>query len=120
VARIGRAYAPRRPQLRRWDRTAPTLDVTSAVPTKISTVAGFNTSTIAFTVDEAIQAWMARVVPSTGSDRTAGSLIKSGGAAGAGTVTTTVKGADLETASAGDGAKLVKFFAQDVAGNWSS
>jgi hypothetical protein len=31
----------------------------------------------------------------------------------------TIKGTDLETASAGDGAKTVKVFVQDLAGNWS-
>jgi hypothetical protein len=31
----------------------------------------------------------------------------------------TIKGADLEAASAGDGAKIVKVFGQDAAGLWS-
>lgn len=35
-------------------------------------------------------------------------------------ITSTIKGADLETASAGDGAKVVKIFVKDIAGNWNS
>jgi hypothetical protein len=30
-----------------------------------------------------------------------------------------IYGADLATASAGDGDKIIKVFVQDVAGNWS-
>jgi hypothetical protein len=69
------------------------------------------------------------VVPSSGSAHTAGTTIPAtagstnttGGSLAATTnQSVTIKGTDLETASAGDGDKIVKIFAQDAAGNWST
>ncbi len=34
--------------------------------------------------------------------------------------TASVKGADLEAASAGDGNKIIKVFVQESSGNWSA
>lgn len=100
----------------------------AASPTKISKVATFDTSTFSFQADSHIQAWKVKVVPSTGSAESAGttiptsagSLNTTGGALNASTnQSVTIKGTDLETASAGDGSKIVKVFVQDDAGNWS-
>lgn len=111
------------------DTTLPVATISvAASPTKISKVAGLDTTTFQFQADAAIQAWKVKVVPSTGSiesagtqiPTTAGSANVTGGALGATTnQTVTIKGADLETASAGDGNKIVKVFVQDQAGNWS-
>lgn len=111
------------------DTTAPVPTISvAASPTKISKVATFDTSTFTFTADSAIQAWKVKVVPSSGSTEsagttiptTAGSTATTGGALGASTPqVVTIKGTDLETASAGDGAKTVKIFVQDLAGTWS-
>jgi hypothetical protein len=111
------------------DSSLPTPNITvAAAPTTISKIATFDTSTVTWSPDEAIQAYKVKVVPSTGSLESAGTLIPTtagssntsgGSVAAAGTVTTTIKGTDLETASAGDGAKIVKIFIQDTAGNWS-
>jgi len=111
------------------DTTLPVPNITvAASPTKISTVATFDTSTFTFQSDTAIQAWKVKVVPAVGSIESAGTLIPttagsastSGGSLAAVTnQSVTIKGADLQTASAGDGAKIVKVFVQDLAGNWS-
>lgn len=111
------------------DTTSPVPNITTAAsPTKISKIATFDTCTVVWQSDTAIQAYKIKVVPATNSvhsagtqiPTTAGSTNMSGGAVGATTdVTSTIKGADLETASAGDGAKIVKIFVQDLAGNWS-
>lgn len=112
------------------DTTAPVPNITvAAAPTKISKVAGFDTSTFTFAADSDIQAWKVKVVPATGSAENAGTTIPvtagsaniTGGAKAAGVgVQVTIKGADLETASAGDGGKIVKVFVQDVSGIWST
>lgn len=111
------------------DTTAPVATISvAASPTKISKVATFDTSTFEFQSDTAIQAWKVKVVPATNSlenagaqiPTTAGSTNVTGGALAATTnQSVTIKGADLETASAGDGLKIVKVFVQDPAGNWS-
>lgn len=105
----------------------PTISVTFS-PLKISKIATFDTSTGSFQSDTAIQAWKIKVVPATGSihsagtqiPTTAGSTNVTGGSLAATTnQSVSIKGTDLETASAGDGAKIVKVFVQDLAGNWS-
>lgn len=113
------------------DTDVPTVTIlTGPTATKVSKVATFDTSTFTFEVDVAVQAWTVRVVGSTGAayntgteiPSTAGSTGTSGTTLGATTSQEVViKGADLETASAGDGTKIVKVFAQATAGaeNWS-
>lgn len=112
------------------DTTVPVVTI-SAGPdvAKVSKVAGKDTASITWSSDSHIVAYQVRVVPNASSDHNAGTLIPnaagstnvSGGAVAASTaVTTTIKGTDLEAASAGDGAKTVKVFAQDDAGNWST
>lgn len=105
----------------------PTISV-AASPTRISKIATFDTTTLSFQADVHIQAWKVKVVPSTGSLESAGTTIPTtngsanttGGALNATTnQSVTIKGADLELASAGDGTKIVKIFVQDDAGNWS-
>lgn len=112
------------------DTTVPVATISvAASPTKISKIASFDTSTFSFQADVHIQAWKVKVVPSTGSTEsagttiptTAGSTSTTGAALNATTnQSVTIKGADLETASAGDGTKIVKVFVQDDAGNWST
>lgn len=112
------------------DTTIPTINITvAASPTKISKIATFDTTTFSFQSDQALQAWKVKVVPSSGSTESAGTTIPTtagstnttGGALAATTnQSVTIKGADLETASSGDGAKIVKIFGQDTAGNWSA
>lgn len=117
---------------------ADTITLTTAGPVvsiasgpdaaKVSKIAGKDTSTFSFTTDVDIVAWEVRVVPDANSGQATGTLLATtngstntaGGALTAATPeTVTVKGADLEAASAGDGVKQVKVFAQNAAGIWS-
>lgn len=111
------------------DTSVPVITISvAASPTKISKIATFDTTTFQFQADVALQAWKVKVVPATGSlenagaqlPTTAGSTNVTGGVLAAATnQTVTIKGADLETASAGDGAKIIKVFGQDDSGLWS-
>jgi hypothetical protein len=101
------------------DTTPPVTVFVSGTRTKVSAVTGFTTDTVDWSVGEACQAWQIReVANSTDLIGVAGHLVKSGGAVPASTTQhTDITNADL---SAGDGAKLLKIFAQDLAGNWST
>lgn len=113
-----------------------TLDTTSAVVTitgpdvsTISKVNGYNVAAFSFACDSAFVEYQVRVVPANSSVYTAGVVIGttngSTNMSGAGTfaantaINCTINGADLETASSGDGAKIIKVFVKDSAGNWS-
>lgn len=112
------------------DTATPVVTISVAFsPIKVSKIATFDTSTGSFQVDTDIQAWKVKIVPATSSIHTAGTQIPTtagsanviGGSLAATTnQSVTIKGTDLETASSGDGAKIVKIFAQDLAGNWST
>lgn len=112
-----------------------TLDTTGAVVTitgpdvdTISKVNGYNVAAFSFSVDTAFIQWEVRVVPASESAHTAGTLIGTtngstnmsgeGGEANS-AINCTINGADLELASSGDGAKIIKVFVKDAAGNWS-
>ena len=112
-----------------------TLDTTGAVVTitgpdvdTISKVDGYNVAAFSFSVDTDFIYWEVRVVPASESAHTAGAVIGTtngstnmsgeGGAANT-TISCAINGADLELASSGDGAKIIKVFVKDAAGNWS-
>jgi hypothetical protein len=111
------------------DTSVPVITISvAASPTKISKVASFDTTTLQFQSDSPLQAWKVKVVPATGSlenagttiPTTAGSSNVTGASLAASTnQTVTIKGADLESASAGDGPKIVKVFGQNNSGQWS-
>lgn len=112
------------------DTTVPIITITGPDVSTISKVAGKETASFSFSTDIALQAWKVKVVPATTSLHdagtqipvTAGSTNMSGGAvAAAGTISATIKATDLETASVGDGAKIVKVFGQESGGDasWS-
>jgi hypothetical protein len=125
-----------------WNETAElsdsvTLDTTVPVATvssgpdveKVSKISGKRTVSFEFQADVAIQAWKVKVVPATNSIHSAGTTIGTTngstnvtGAALAATTNkaVTIDGRDLETASSGDGKKIIKVFVQDEAGNWST
>lgn len=109
------------------DATPPVATVTT--PPSETTIDQAMTTTFEFRANEAIQAWKVEVV----ADHTAehdegtvigtsnGSLNVTGGALDAMTdQSVTIHGADLDAASPGAGPKVVKVFAQDLAGNWSA
>ncbi len=111
------------------DTTAPIVTITGPDVPTVSKVSGYNVSSFTFSADTSFLEWSVRVVPSASSLHTAGTEIgaangstnMSGAAETAGDtpITCTVNAADLEAASSGDGAKIIKVFVKDPAGNWS-
>lgn len=112
------------------DTIAPVVTI-SAGPdaAKVSKIAGKDTANFTWSADSDFDTYVVRVVPNSSSDHNAGSAILgaagstniAGGAhAAAEAIATAIKGTDLEVASAGDGAKTVKVFVRDLAGNWST
>lgn len=110
------------------DTTGAVVTITGPDVDTISKVNGYNVATFAFSVDTDVVAWEVRVVPASGSTHTTGVVIgeENGSTNMTGTslkantaVSCTINGADLETASSGDGAKIIKVFVRDAAGNWS-
>lgn len=111
------------------DSSGPTVTITGPDVNRISKVASYDTSAFSFSANEAFVEYKVKVVPSTSSVHSAGTQIGTTGGStnmsGSGTfaantpISCTIKGADLETASVGDGAKIVKVFCKDANGNWS-
>lgn len=100
------------------DVVAPITALVSSAKAKLSRIAGWDSTVISWSVDEPCQAWQVRQVASASDPVSQGTLLASGAAVDAGVQQqTTVLSSDL---TAGDGAKLIKVFAQDLAGNWSA
>ncbi len=108
----------------------PVVTITGPDKSRISKVTGFDTCAFSFTSDVDFEEYTVRVVPSTSSLNTAGTQIpttggstNTSGSAGGykknTAINVTIKGADLETASSGDGTKVVKVFVKNAAGTWS-
>lgn len=106
----------------------PVVTVLGPDRSKVSKVPGMDTSVFTFTTDAPVAEYKVCAVTSENATHTQGAQIPkeagrvnmSGGAVAANTeVSCTVKAADLETASAGDGLKIVKVFAKTDAGTWS-
>lgn len=108
----------------------PVVTITGPDKTRISKVSGFDTCAFSFTSDVGFEEYTVRVVPSTSSlhdagtqiPTTGGSTNTSGTAGGykkATAINVTIKGADLATASSGDGTKIIKVFVKNAAGTWS-
>lgn len=108
----------------------PVVTITGPDKTKISKVSGFDTCAFSFTSDVDFEEYVVKVVPNSSSLNTAGTQIpttggstntsgKAGGYKKATAIDVTIKGADLATASSGDGTKIVKVFVRNAAGTWS-
>lgn len=112
------------------DTTRPIVTITGPDVTKISKVSGKDVCSFSFTSDSDFVEYKVKAVTSTGAAHDTGVLIPTAGGStnmsGTGAFTSstvtncTVKGADLEAVSAGDGVKIVKVFVKDSAGNWSA
>lgn len=112
------------------DTTRPVVTISGPDVTKISKVAGKDTCAFSFQVDCTFVEYKVKVVSSTGASHDTGTVIPttagSTNMTGSGSfpanmpIDCTIKGADLEAASAGDGQKIIKVFAKDEAGNWSA
>lgn len=108
----------------------PVVTITGPDKTRISKVSGFDTCAFSFTCDVDFEEYTVRVVPSTSSLHDAGTQIPTtggssntsgtaGGYKKATAINVTIKGADLATASSGDGTKIIKVFVKNAAGTWS-
>lgn len=112
------------------DSTAPVVTMGVPSPSRISKIAGKDTSTFNWSVDVPFEEFKIKVVSAAGDLHTTGTQIPTtngstdmsgalGGYPAATNRTASVRGADLEAAAAGDGDKIVKVFVRDAAGNWS-
>lgn len=106
----------------------PNVLVGSPDVAKISLKPTKNSASFTFTIDTVFIEYKVKVVSSTGAPHTTGELIGvvngSVNTSGVGSfntpITVTVKGSDLETASTGDGSKIIKVFVKNEAGTWSA
>jgi len=111
------------------DTAVAAVTVTGPDKSKISKKDGYNSAAFSFTSDRPFVEYKVCVVPSITSLQDAGVVIPttngSTGTSGTGSfnantaVNVTIKGADLEEASSGDGVKIVKVFVRSEAGIWS-
>lgn len=113
------------------DTTAPVPSANAPSPNKISKIATKDTSTFTWSTDVGFEEYKVKVVANAGDLHSTGTQIPTtagssnvtgvaGGYPASTNITTTIKGTDLETASASDGAKIVKVFVRDAEGNWSA
>lgn len=109
----------------------PTVTVTGPDKSTISKVVGFDMAVINFMSDIAFEEYKVCVVPATSSTQESGTKIpttngsvNTSGSAGGYEADTNIEvkinGTDLETASSGDGVKIVKVFVKNAAGTWST
>lgn len=108
----------------------PTVSMTNFDVDTISKNAGKDSASFTFTSDKIFVEYKVKVVSSTGAAESTGSVIGTAGGSlntiGTGSfangtpITVTIKGADYELASSGDGQKIVRVFVKDEAGLWSA
>lgn len=108
------------------DTTAPvTAIISGPTLTRISRVSGKDVFEFDWQSNEAFVSYKVKVVPATDSIHSAGTLVEqdvspaSGGLANT-TYTANITDDELVAADPSDGAKIVKVFVQDAAGNWST
>lgn len=103
------------------DAIPPVVSITiGPSTTRISRVSGKDLVTFSFSVDQDYQAFQVRVVPSSSSPHTAGTLIESGSGGNLGqNVDIEVTDDELVNADPGEGTKVIKVFAQNSSGGWS-
>ena len=111
------------------DTTKPIVSITGPDVPKVSKQTGKCTAAFSFTVDTIFTEYKVKVVPSTGSAENTGTTIltahgstfmaATGSFPAATAISCTINGTDLEDASTGDAAKIIKVFVKDDAGNWS-
>lgn len=112
------------------DTTKPVVTISGPDVSKVSEVSGKDKAAFSFTVDTAFVEYKVKVVSSSGSAENTGTQIvttngstnmsgTAGNYAANTAINCTIDATDLKTASAGDGAKTIKVFVKDAAGNWS-
>lgn len=111
------------------DTSVPSVTIIGPDVSKISKTSPKDVVTFSFTSDVAFSEYKVKVVPSTSSLHDAGVLIRtvngSTNMSDTGTfkantsITCKIYGKDLETASSGDGQKIIKVFVKNAHGTWS-
>lgn len=111
------------------DTAVAAVTITGPDKSKISKVNGYNSAAFSFVSDRPFVEYKVCVVPAANSLQAAGTVIPttngSSNTSGSGeynantAVNVTIKGADLEAASSGDGVKIIKVFVKSEAGIWS-
>jgi hypothetical protein len=109
--------------------SVPAVTITGPDVSKISKVSPKNVATFSFVSDVDFIEYKVKVVPSNSSLQDAGVQIGTSGGStnmsGTGTykantaISCKIYGQDLETASSGDGTKIIKVFVKNSAGTWS-
>lgn len=108
----------------------PVVSITGPDVSRISKNAGKNQAIINFTADVIFDEYKVCVVPQNNSTQDAGTVIPTDGGSintsgsdgdypASENIQVTITGTDLETASSGDGVKIVKVFVRSQAGIWS-
>jgi len=114
-----------------YDSTKPVVTVSAPDVDRISTTTDKNVVNFTFQADTTFIEYRVKVVNSVGAEEVAGVQIPttngSVNTSGTGTFDTTISpinvtiyGLDLQTASSGDGEKIIKVFVQSESGLWSS
>lgn len=111
------------------DMSRPIVTITGPDVSKISKQVGKDIASFSFSADTAFVEYKVKVVASSGADQATGTQIpttngstnmgETGSWASGVVINSSIDGADLEAASAGDGSKIIKVFVKDSAGNWS-
>lgn len=110
--------------------TVPSVTITGPDVSKVSKVSPKNVATFSFVSDVDFDEYKVKVVPATSSLNDAGTVIgttngsvnmvgSAGGYKANTAIQCKINGADLETASSGDGNKIIKVFVKNSAGTWS-
>jgi hypothetical protein len=112
------------------DTSLPEITISGPDVSKISKQTGKNVSSFSFQVDVAFVEYKVKVVSSSGASHDTGVTIATangssnmsatGSFNSATPINCTINGTDLEVASAGNGAKIIKVFVKDQAGLWSA
>ena len=107
----------------------PAVTITGPDVTRISKVSPKNVAAFSFVADCDFVEYKVKVVPSISSLESAGTTIattngstnmsSTGSFSASTSISCTINGADLETASSGDGSKIIKVFVKNSAGTWS-
>ena len=111
------------------DTSVPAVTIIGPDVSRISKTAPKNVATFSFTSDVAFTEYKIKVVPSKSSLHDAGTLIgtvngstnmnATGSFKASTAITCKIYGKDLETASSGDGEKIIKVFVKNAHGTWS-
>lgn len=112
------------------DTAIPAVTVTGPDKSKISKVATYNQCRFSFMADVDFAEYKVCVVPQNTSTQDAGQVIPTtagstntsgseGNYKASNAIQVVITGTDLETASGGDGVKIIKVFVRTAAGSWS-